>query len=99
MTYIFMTFSHASKHPGPARRRVWAVGHRRYLFFQQLGPEASAPITHDAANRAVNLGFEAKQTDRYYLIEGRTGHGRLVAELWNQRGRPEPVASDANHDG
>ncbi len=29
-------------------------------------------ITHDANKRAVNLGFEAKQTDQYYLLEGRT---------------------------
>ena len=29
-------------------------------------------ITHDANKRAVNLGFEAKQTDQYYLFEGRT---------------------------
>ena len=29
-------------------------------------------ITHDANKRAVNLGFEAKQTDQYYLLEGRS---------------------------
>ncbi|MGC6506383.1 MAG: hypothetical protein ACON39_07410 [Coraliomargaritaceae bacterium] len=41
-------------------------------FSSNSAPKLPLRITHDAANRGVSLGFEAKQTDRYYMLEGRT---------------------------
>ena len=41
-------------------------------FSSNSAPRLPLRITHDAANRAVNLGFEANDIEKYYLIEGRT---------------------------
>ncbi|MGB0343834.1 MAG: hypothetical protein ACPGGJ_00435, partial [Coraliomargarita sp.] len=40
-------------------------------FSSNSAPKLPLSITHDAANRAVNLGFEANDIEKYYLIEGR----------------------------
>ncbi|MGC6505959.1 MAG: hypothetical protein ACON39_05240 [Coraliomargaritaceae bacterium] len=41
-------------------------------FSSNSAPKLPLRITHDAANRAVDLGFKAQETDQYYLIEGST---------------------------
>ena len=39
-------------------------------------------IEHDAVNDEVNLSFEASQTDRYYLLEGRSSLDDLTGTDW-----------------
>ncbi len=41
-------------------------------FSSNSAPKLPLRITHDAANRAVNLGFEANDIEKYYLLEGCT---------------------------
>ena len=41
-------------------------------FSSNSAPKLPLRITHDAASRAVNLGFEANDIEKYYLLEGRT---------------------------